>query len=282
MQRCVRCGAPTGDATCWHCGHQAAIDGQLVVEEPTSALHGVANTRPIERSGAKSRRRISRRLWIGSSAALFVTLSVVIAAGRLSRPAAETVSAGQAAQPQAAQPQPVRASQAAPVRAANPNPPATVVTTARPSWVGRRRAGWGYDGTKTISFSLDSLSEMSLWASRARVQLVARCLARTTDVYVVTGPLSFESQRASHTVRVQVDDDPEQSQQWLESDGSRELFAPDGAALSARLARAHRLRVGFTPFDAKPVTAEFIVDGFDELAPLLAGTCGRKPSPTAR
>jgi hypothetical protein len=79
-----------------------------------------------------------------------------------------------------------------------------------------------------------------------------------------------------------VDDDPEQSQQWLESDGSREVFAPDGAALSARLARAHRLRVGFTPFDAKPVTAEFVVDGFDELAPLLMGACGRKPSTTAR
>jgi len=278
MQRCVRCGAPTGDATCWHCGHQAAIDGrQPVAEEPTSALDGVLNTQPVEKSPAKPRRRISRRLWIGASAALFVTLSVVIAAGRLSRPAAETVSVGQAAQSQ-----PISVSQTAPVRSTSSNPPAMVETAARPTWVGRRRAGWGYDGTKTISFSLDSLTEVPVWGSRARLQLVARCLARTTDVYVVTGPLSFEAQRASHTVRVQVDDDPEQSQKWLESDGSRELFAPDGAALSARLARAHRLRVGFTPFDSKPVTAEFIVDGFDELAPLLAGTCGRKPSPPAR
>jgi len=226
-------------------------------------------------SAAKARRRMSRRLLIGACAALFVTLSVVIAAGRLSRPAAETVSVGQSAPP-------VRAIQAAPVRSPNPNPPATVETAARPTWVGRRRAGWGYDGTKTISFALDATTEVSVWASRARPQLVARCLARTTEVYLVTGPLSFEPQTGSHTVRVQVDDDPELSQQWLDSDGSRELFAPDGAALSERLARAHRLRLGFMPFKSKPVTAEFIVDGFDELGPLVARTCGRKPSPSPR
>src|SRR5215470_6192661 len=237
MQRCVHCGAPTGDATCWHCGQQAAIDGrQPLAEEPTTASYGVPNPRPIEMSAAKARRRMSRRLLIGACAALFVTLSVVIAAGRLSRPAAETVSVGQSAPP-------VRAIQAAPVRSPNPNPPATVETAARPTWVGRRRAGWGYDGTKTIS---------------------------------------FEPQTGSHTVRVQVDDDPELSQQWLDSDGSRELFAPDGAALSERLARAHRLRLGFMPFKSKPVTAEFIVDGFDELGPLVARTCGRKPSPSPR
>jgi len=226
-------------------------------------------------SAAKARRRMSRRLLIGACAALFVTLSVVIAAGRLSRPAAETVSVGQSAPP-------ASASQAAPVRSPSPNPPATMETAARPTWVGRRRAGWGYDGTKTISFALDATTEVSVWASRARPQLVARCLARTTEVYLVTGPLSFEPQTGSHTVRVQVDDDPELSQQWLDSDGSRELFAPDGAALSERLARAHRLRLGFTPFKSKPVTAEFLVDGFDELGPLVARTCGRKPSPSPR
>src|SRR5215470_7495770 len=258
MQRCVHCGAPTGDATCWHCGQQAAIDGrQPPGEEPTTAPYGVPNTRPIEMSAAKARRRMSRRLLIGASAALFVTLSVVIAAGRLSRPAAETVSVGQPAPPvSVGQPAPpVSASQTAPapVRSPNPNPPATVETVARPTWVGRRRAAWGYDGTKTISFALDSTTEVSVWASRARPQLVARCLARTTEVYLVTGPLSFEPQTGSHTVRVQVDDDPERSQQWLESEGSRELFAPDGAALSERLARAHRLRLGFMPFKSKPV-----------------------------
>ncbi|HKF68201.1 MAG TPA: hypothetical protein VKB36_16760, partial [Vicinamibacterales bacterium] len=182
MQRCVHCGAPTGDATCWHCGQQAAIDGrQPPGEEPTTAPYGVPNTRPIEMSAAKARRRMSRRLLIGACAALFVTLSVVIAAGRLSRPAAETVSVGQFAPP-------ASATQAAPVRSPSPNPPATMETAARPTWVGRRRAGWGYDGTKTISFALDATTEVSVWASRARPQLVARCLARTTEVYLVTGP----------------------------------------------------------------------------------------------
>jgi hypothetical protein len=141
---------------------------------------------------------------------------------------------------------------------------------------------WGSDGTKTIAFALDAITDVTASTSRTRPQLVARCLSRRTEVYVVTGPLNFASQTGSHTVRVQVDDDPEQSQQWVDSDGSKELFAPDGGEMSDRLARAHRLRVGFTPFNAKPVTAEFIVEGFDQLAPLVARTCGRQPSAPVR
>jgi hypothetical protein len=130
---------------------------------------------------------------------------------------------------------------------------------------------------------LDAITDVTASTSRTRPQLVARCLSRMTEVYVVTGPLSFEPQTGRHTVRLQVDDDPEQSQQWVDSDGSKELFAPDGVEMSDRLARAHRLRVGFTPFNAKPVTAEFIVEGFDQLAPLVARTCGRRqPSAPVR
>jgi hypothetical protein len=157
-----------------------------------------------------------------------------------------------------------------------------VEPTLLPAWSGRRQAVWGYDGTKTITFALDAITDVTASTSRTRPQLVARCLSRMTEVYVVTGPLSFEPQTGRHTVRLQVDDDPEQSQQWVDSDGSKELFAPDGVEMNNRLARAHRLRVGFTPFNAKPVTAEFIVEGFDQLAPLVARTCGRQPSASVR
>jgi hypothetical protein len=205
---------------------------------------------------------MTRWLMLGVGAAgLLVTLSIVIAARSLSRPVVESASAGQSA-----------------VRSVNSAHAVAVEPTLLPTWSDRRQAVLGPDGTKTIAFALDAVTDVTASTSRTRPQLVARCLSRTIEVYVVTGPLSFGPQTGSHAVRIQVDDDPEQSQQWLDSDASKELFAPDGAEMSNRLARAHRLRVGFTPFNAKPVTAEFIVDGFDQLAPLLARTCGRKPS----
>jgi hypothetical protein len=211
---------------------------------------------------------MTRRLWLGVSAAsVLVTLSIVIAARGVSRPGVEPTSAGQAAT----------------VRSANSAPPPPVEPTLLPAWSGRRQAVWAYDGTKTITFALDAITDVTASTSRTPPQLVARCLSRTTEVYVVTGPLSFEPQTGRHTVRIQVDDDPQESQQWVDSDGSKELFAPDGVEMSDRLARAHRLRVGFTPFNAKPVTAEFIVEGFDQLAPLVARTCGRRqPSAPVR
>ena len=253
MQRCPRCGAHNAAPTCWHCGHEAAsgdVPNPPLTDAPT----------------ANPRRGMTRWLLLGVSAAgALVTMSFVIASG-VSRPGVEPASAGQAA----------------PVRSANSAPPPTVEPTLLPAWSGRRQAVWGYDGTKTITFALDAITDVTA-TSRTRPQLVARCLSRTTEVYIVTGPLSFEPETGRHTVRIQVDDDPEQSQQWVDSDGSKELFAPDGVEMSNRLARAQRLRVGFTPFNAKPVTAEFIVEGFDQLAPLVARTCGRRqPSAPVR
>jgi hypothetical protein len=211
-----------------------------------------------------SRRRLSPILWFGGIAAgLFIALSLVFASGGKSRPAVGSVNASQAT-----------TVLSLPSRV--PDAP-VVEPTLLPTWVGRRQPVWGPDGTKTVSFSLDAISDVTA-SSRTRPQLVTRCLSRATEVYLVTGPLSFEQQAGSHTVRVQVDDEPEQTQQWFDSDGSRELFAPDAVALRDRLAHAHRLRIGFTPFNAKPVTAEFIIEGFDELAPVLARTCARRPS----
>jgi hypothetical protein len=232
----------------------AAGEGTHVEDAP------VPNPPPIEVPAAVPPRS-SSLLLIGVSAfGLLSVLSVAIAAAMLSRRAVEPVSTVQTI------PAPSRAS----------DPPSTVEPTLLPTWVGRRQAVWGPDGTKTVSFALDAISDVTA-RSRTRPQLVARCLSRATEVYVVTGPLSFEQRTGSHTVRVQVDDEPAQSQQWVDSDGSRELFASDAVALSDRLARAHRLRIGFTPFNASPVTAEFIVEGFDQIAPLLARTCGRRP-----
>ena len=97
--------------------------------------------------------------------------------------------------------------------------------------------------------------------------LVVRCLSRATNTFVVLGTSAkFEDDDFRRTIRVQWDDGPETVQQWEVSNSAHELFAPDGVAFVRQLAKANRLRFGFTPFNAPPVTAEFAVQGFDQLA----------------
>ena len=144
-----------------------------------------------------------------------------------------------------------------------------------PTWTGQRNAAWAHDGSKTITFELQAVRDVPVWASRARPVLVVRCLYRATNTFVVLGTSTkFEDDTLRRTIRVQWDDGPETVQQWEVSNSAHELFAPDGVAFVRQLAKANRLRFGFTPFNAQPVTAEFAVQGFDQLASRVANTCG--------
>jgi Type VI secretion system VasI, EvfG, VC_A0118 len=157
-----------------------------------------------------------------------------------------------------------------------PAPAPTVVESApAPTWTGQRKAAWAHDGSKTITLELQAVRDVPVWASRARPVLVVRCLSRATNTFVVLGTSTkFEDDTLRRTIRVQWDDGPETVQQWEVSDSAHELFAPDGVAFVRQLAKANRLRFGFTPFNAQPVTAEFAVQGFDQLASKVANTCG--------
>ena len=155
-----------------------------------------------------------------------------------------------------------------------------------PTWVGRRKAVWARDGSKTIAFELSALKDVGP-ATRARPSLVVRCLSGNTEVFLSLGTAaSIEPNSDRHTVRLQIDGEGPSEQQWLDSESSAELFAPDGAALARRLAQAHTLRVGFTPYNSQPVVAAFNVAGFDELVGLVASTChwraGDQPRHAAR
>jgi hypothetical protein len=169
------------------------------------------------------------------------------------------------------QPAPARPPEAAQVA---PAPSVVVESAPVPTWAGRRQATWARDGSKTIAFELQASNEVPVWMTRLRPVLVARCVSRTTEVFVVTGAVSIESQSGVHTVRLRLDDEEEVQQQWTDSASSQELFAPDGVTLVRRLARATRLRFGYTPYNASPVVADFVVHGFEPLAGLVAGTCG--------
>ena len=169
------------------------------------------------------------------------------------------------------------AAAAAPTAPAATKPAASAVIEAglAPTWIGQRTASWAHDGTKTVSFELDATREVPVWMSRVRPVLVVRCLSRATQAYVVIGTsATFEEAADRRTVRLQWDDDPEMAQQWQTSESGQELFAPDGVAFVRQLTRGQRLRFGFTPFNAQPVSVEFAVQGFEPLAGAVAGTCG--------
>ena len=144
-----------------------------------------------------------------------------------------------------------------------------------PVWVGRRQPVWAPDGSRTIEFQLEAINDVPVWMTRVRPTLVARCLSHSTDIFIaIKTAASVETRPDAHTVHVQIDEGPDELQRWSGSQSQHELFAPDGHELVRRLARAHRLRVAFKPYNAEWVTADFLVTGFDRLAGLLTSTCG--------
>lgn len=163
--------------------------------------------------------------------------------------------------------------QTAPAVHASPAP--VVEQGPLPTWTGSKRASWANDGSKTIAFTLAATHDLPVWMNRARPALIVRCLHRATEAFVMLDTsTSFEDDANLRTVRIQWDGEAPSVQQWTVSETARELFAPDGVAFVRRLANAKRLRFGFAPFNAEPVTAEFAVEGFDTLAGLVASTCG--------
>ena len=168
------------------------------------------------------------------------------------------------------------AAPAAAPAATKPTAPTVVESSPPPTWVGQRKATWARDGSKTIAFELEAVRDVAAWMSRVRPVLVVQCVSRATHAFVVLGTSAkFEEDDALHrTVQLQWDEGSTTVQQWETSQSGQELFAPDGVAVVRQLATAKHLRFGFTPFNAQPVTAEFAVQGFDQLAGLVATTCG--------
>jgi Type VI secretion system VasI, EvfG, VC_A0118 len=172
---------------------------------------------------------------------------------------------------------PLQTAAAAPATTAPATKPvASIVESATaPTWTGQRKATWANDGSKTIAFELQAMHDVPVWMSKARPVLVVQCLSRATQSFVILGAsANFEEDTFRRTVRVQWDEGPTMTQQWQASQSGQELFAPDGIAFARQLTKARHLRIGFTPYNAPPVTADFAVRGFDELAGLVASTCG--------
>ncbi len=305
--QCSQCGAPISSpaGTCWTCGHEpAASEGapaqahEIAIGEPAlvqphadepdqiplvdwndhapvqASAAGTAAPAAIESatSAASAAESTASRQAAPAARTKGRSLALVGGAGVLACVMAMVVL--QSLQP-AASPQPDAATRPSPPAPVAPAP--VVESMPVPTWVGKRQASWANDGSKTISFELQATRDVNVWMARVRPVLVVRCLYRTTEVFVATqSAASIEGQAGSHTVRLQVDDDQEVTQQWTDSVSGQELFSPNSVAFARRLASAERLRFSFTPYNAQPVTSEFSVQGFDKLAGLVGNTCGWK------
>lgn len=275
-QQCPRCAAPRDKAAarCWTCGHEIAA-AATAASEPARADAGpdASDQIPIvdwtdpktatltvqPHNEAPSGRTLSSSLMMVGAAGALACVTALVVLYSL-RPGASQ-QAVEVTRPAAA------ATPASPV----------VQQAPAPTWAGRREASWASDGSKTISFELQATSDVNVWMSRVRPTLVVRCLYKATEVFVaIHSAASIEGQSGNHTVRVRIDDDEEQVQEWSDSVSGQELFAPNAVALARRLASAGRMRFSFTPYNASPVSAEFSVQGFDRLAALVGSTCGWK------
>jgi hypothetical protein len=278
LQQCPNCTALIGDAThCHSCGHQIVVEGAQAsqadhVESSTGDVPVPSETAevpftvsgelvPAQRPG---RTRQSHRVptWsipVLGGAGVLAVVTAVMAFGWLHAQSSDPATA---------------ATVVVPKPAAMPHASTIVEPPPRQQWLGRRQASWATDGSKTIAFELQASEDVPVWMTKVRPQLVVRCVSRMTEVFVALGSAaSVEQQTGRHTVQIQIDDDPVIVQQWSDSESSHELFSPDGLLLTRVLADARRLRFGFTPFNSAPVVADFSVEGFEELAPLVARTC---------
>jgi hypothetical protein len=253
--------------SCWTCGHE------IVPSEPEHELDAQDQIPLVDWKEPEPPAVTVQREAVPASRGN--TRSLALAGGVGVLACVTAIFAFQSMQP-AASPQPVAI--VTPPSSPAPAAPAPIVQSSPPpTWVGARQATWANDGSKTISFELDATNDVTVWMGRVRPLLIVRCLYRTTEVFVaIRSSASIEGQAGQHTVRLHIDDDPEEVQQWSDSVTGQELFAPNSVDLARRLASAQRMRFSFTPYNASTVTAEFAVQGFDKLAGLVGNTCGWK------
>jgi hypothetical protein len=172
-------------------------------------------------------------------------------------------------------PAPAAPAQAAPVAPATPPSDVSHVPIEEaPGWIIPRRAGYASDGSRLLTLQVAALRDVQVSREYIRPVLAVRCLSRRTEVFVSLGTSAQIEAGDTNRVTVQLDSQTPSAQQWLRTHTYQELFAPDGLALARQLAAASLMRFTFTPFNSRPVVAEFNVKGFDEHVAMVARTCG--------
>jgi hypothetical protein len=132
-----------------------------------------------------------------------------------------------------------------------------------------------FDDTRTVVLSLAAENKIQGWLATAVPQLLLRCQEGRTEMYVAVGmPATVElGEFQRHTVRIRYDDEAPISLITNESTDNKSLFFPDAMTSIRRMWTSHILLVGFTPFNASPVTVRFDVSGLPFAIQPLRDAC---------
>jgi hypothetical protein len=166
-----------------------------------------------------------------------------------------------------------------PASAPRPSPVAAPQSPSRATvkWSSANAGVWVGNRRNAAAFELPAENTVAVWMRQVRPALIVRCMASSMHVFVLTGSaMQMERETEDHTVTFRFDDEPERTERWTDAAEHDALFAPDGAAFADRLSRARTFRFGYTPHNAPPVTAHFMVSGLGELIAPLGRQCGRK------
>jgi hypothetical protein len=239
--------------------HSIASSGSPTSPE-TIAAAPLGATPTSQASAAKG--RSSSSLILGGSAAAALVVVALLARGGGGATEATSASAG-----------PGGGSASAAVR-----PSATAAAASfTQTWSRGNSAYWVGNRRQSAAFELPAESIVQVWTRSVRPTLVVRCMAQSTQVFIVTeSPMKIEAQTEDHTVTYSIDGEPAVSERWPDSDEHDALFAPDGAAFAKRLMQARTFRFGFTPHNVPSVTTDFNVAGLAPLLEPVSKDCGWK------
>ena len=252
MKECSACSAaiPESATVCDHCGQQVIVD-PIAVPPSVAAQAAAPPPSPAPRAGLGQ-----RELLAGAAAAAMVGLVTLLFLTSKGTP--EQVAAAPAPTPAAA------------AAAAVPPPPIDGV-----KWSAANVAHWTGRARNSAAFELHAENTVAVWTRHVRPLLVVRCMAKTTEAFVITdSALKIEPETDDHTVSFSFDGEPETKERWLDAADHNAVFAPDGAGFTQRLARARTLHFGYHPHNAEPVIAVFHVNGLGSLIEPSAKHCG--------
>ena len=113
--------------------------------------------------------------------------------------------------------------------------------------------------------------------ARRHADAGVRCEKGNAEAFVYTQSAArMEPQDGDHTVQVAFDGASPASERWPDSAEHDALFARKPLEFTRQLTQSRTLQFGFTPHNAEPVVATFVVDGLEPLLASSARQCGWK------
>jgi hypothetical protein len=194
---------------------------------------------------------------------------------------------GAASPEPAAAPAPARRTPAA--APARPKPAAPAAVTAgtpaadAPRWSRVTDGRWIGAGKHSAAFEVAATGRVHVWTRDVTPVLVVRCDKGRTEAFVYTQSAArMEPQDGDHTVQVAFDGGSPATERWPDSAEHDALFARQPAEFTRQLTQSRTLQFGFTPHNAEPAVATFVLEGLESLLASSAKQCGWKPQETKK